>query len=74
MGEWTKAKRDEHKCDYPKFAVPSDTAVGDEWTCECGRVWMVAELKKHPGDTNSPDPRERATVYTAQFTLIRIPG
>lgn len=65
MGSWTKAKRDEHVCDYPKYAVPSDTAVGDIWTCDCGRQWEVESVELHRVPP-SPDPREH-DYYTAEF-------
>ena len=74
MGKWTKAKRDEHECDYPKFAVPNDTAIGDEWTCACGKVWVVRNVNKHPGDKRSLDQREHMDTYTAEFSLIQVPG
>lgn len=35
-GEWTKQI---HKCERP--SIPDDADLGSEWTCHCGRVWVV---------------------------------
>lgn len=70
MGSWIKAKRNEHKCDYPKYGVPHDTAVGDVWECKCGRQWRVESIKVIPGYPHSPDPREHGDTYKAEFVEV----
>lgn len=67
MGQWISREADKHKCDYPRYALPADTQKYDIWECECGKQWIVTNITKHDGEANSPDPRERITVYRGTF-------
>lgn len=72
MGHWRSRKAYEHKCDYPKFAVPSDTEVGDVWKCSCNKEWVVTKVTFHRVPPSS-DPREH-NYYTADFALYNSGG
>jgi len=48
-GQWTKKRSEKHDCAKPTYAA--DVSKGDEWTCECGRVWRVKDII-------GPDQRE----------------
>lgn len=56
-GKWTKREADDHVCNKPKYgeSLTKPVRVGDEWSCECGKLWIV--LKVTYGDQRDPIPQ-----------------
>lgn len=64
-GEWTKQV---HHCTPPE--VPTDMDIGSEWTCHCGRIWVV-DYHRDPVNLNLL--RLIPKRETSTFTLYNTP-
>lgn len=40
-GKWTKIVPPPHECQKPICIVTITTGPGSEWTCDCGKKWVL---------------------------------
>lgn len=43
-GRWVYRDKDNHKCGKPPGG--HDVKPGDIWECECGKMWVITEIKQ----------------------------
>ena len=54
-GEWIKVKAEKHRCELPQYGRGEplgEVHAGDQWKCECGKVWKVGSVWS--GDQREP--------------------